>query len=296
MSHVGLGAANYTLYMCTIFVASTVKIGDEVQGKWIQNGRWYDAVVSELLPDGNVLVDWLDQDEEGRRLRVDDQVRPRAVQFWVQCDSCEMWRSITKEHTGGPFSCSDIYKNFGCSELPDEFYAFDRKKLQHELKSATQEGALEILRRAFSYLLDKLPRHGLFLTKTKTNLLEGLETATLLEIEARLLEVRSDLVPRFRAEDWAQSWSAHFAEFEPPSQRDTEAAPLDVCQLGWQLEELCQLGWQLEELIEWGKIAEYRRAKRKAKRQPSARARARLLRTPSGGRSTRSTAARVQSE
>jgi hypothetical protein len=37
----------------------------------------------------------------------------------------ELWRSIPNAHPGGPFGCSDIYKEFGCLASPEKYYAFD---------------------------------------------------------------------------------------------------------------------------------------------------------------------------
>ena len=258
-----------------------MRVGDEVQGLWVLNGRWYDAVISELLPDGTVLVDWPDRNERNWILH-NDQVRPRAVVHWVQCDKCAQWRSLSKAHEPDTaFSCIDIYIDLGCSQMPDEFYAFDKKVLRLALKDArSQEDALKILRTSFGYLLDKLPQCGSFQTKSKTKLLEGYEVATFVELEDRLLQIQSDLVPRFQAEDWSQSWNAHFEEVKPAAHRS--------------IDDVCHLGWQLEELIDWEKVAQHRRAKRKATQQPSVRARPRS--PPSAGRDHLPAAGRSESD
>ncbi len=39
-------------------VRAPIKAGDEVEGRWAPNGRWYDAVVENVLPEEKVLVDW----------------------------------------------------------------------------------------------------------------------------------------------------------------------------------------------------------------------------------------------
>jgi hypothetical protein len=229
------------------------EIGDEVEGLWT-NGHWYDATVFGLLPDGKIVVNWFDGDTNHRELHV-DQVRSR-VEFWARCDECEQWRSLLSAHEEtSAFCCSDKYEILGCSEPPDVFYAFEKRKLKHEFIALKEAGrcVLSPLQTAFEYLLDRLPKTGSFENKTKNMLLENIDQASLLDIRTRLLSVQHELLPKFHQEDWADCWKIYFDQDKPSSQIDQA------------FEDVSHLGWLLEEHINWEEVARQRKTKRKAK-------------------------------
>ena len=83
------------------------------------------------------------------------------------------------------------------------------------------------------------------------------QAASLLDIRTGLLSIQRELLPKFHAEDWAQSWKTYFNEDRSSSHFDL--GPEDVS----------YLGWLLEEQINWVEVARQRKTKRKAKgKQP----------------------------
>ena len=43
-------------------------VGRDVHARYAGNGKWYEATVAEVLPDGAVVVDWDDEDSRHRRV------------------------------------------------------------------------------------------------------------------------------------------------------------------------------------------------------------------------------------
>ena len=212
------------------------QIGDEVQGLW-PNGRWYDATIVEVHKD-KFVVDWKDKSTENRVLLF-EQVQSTVVD-WVRCDECHQWRAATVECNDDDFFCAQLYKG-GCAKEPDNFYAFDKKKLSHEWKSKCTAEKLQSLRESFEHLLDRLPREGSFRNTTKTKLLLNINSASEVDIRTRLLEVQCNLFPQLRAEDWEPSWKSFF----------NEGAGSDAM-------DVLHLGWLLEELIDWSAVTQQR--------------------------------------